>query len=394
MSNSKPFWSWCLFVGLLAWLPIESAAADEPAPGTPGKEPGPPRIQLAILLDTSNSMDGLIHQARTHLWKIVNELATAKRGGQAPELQVALYEYGKNLLPAEGGFIRQVVPFTVDLDRISKELFDLKASHIGGSNEYCGWVIQDAVDQLEWSKQPKDLKCIFIAGNEPFTQGPKDFRKSCKAAADKGITVSTIHCGDNAEGVRTSWEAGAKLADGTYVSINQNEVLPAIAAPQDKELEQLSGALNRTYLAYGRPEARRELASNQQAQDANAIRSASGAAQARASVKASGLYRNADWDLVDALKEGTVKRLEELKDDELPEELQKLKPAERTAYVEAKAKERGELQAKIKSLSQARDQHVTAELQKLRTGGATTLDKAIIDAVRKQATSKEFEFAK
>jgi predicted secreted protein len=31
-------------------------------------------IQIAILLDASNSMDGLIEQAKTQLWKIVNEL--------------------------------------------------------------------------------------------------------------------------------------------------------------------------------------------------------------------------------------------------------------------------------------------------------------------------------
>jgi len=30
-----------------------------------------PTVQLALLLDTSNSMDGLIDQAKTQLWKIV-----------------------------------------------------------------------------------------------------------------------------------------------------------------------------------------------------------------------------------------------------------------------------------------------------------------------------------
>jgi hypothetical protein len=35
-------------------------------------------IMLALLLDTSNSMDGLIDQAKSQLWKIVNELASCK----------------------------------------------------------------------------------------------------------------------------------------------------------------------------------------------------------------------------------------------------------------------------------------------------------------------------
>lgn len=46
-----------------------------------------PLIQVALLLDTSNSMDGLIDQAKTQLWNIVSEFATAKRDGKTPELQ-------------------------------------------------------------------------------------------------------------------------------------------------------------------------------------------------------------------------------------------------------------------------------------------------------------------
>ena len=127
-----------------------------------------PRIQLAILLDTSGSMDGLIDQARSRLWKIVNELATARKNGQAPRLQVALYEYGQDGIPAAAGYLRRIVPLSDDLDRISEELFKLKTN---GGEEYCGQVIQSAVRELEWSGDSGDLKMIVIAGNEPFTPG-------------------------------------------------------------------------------------------------------------------------------------------------------------------------------------------------------------------------------
>jgi uncharacterized protein with von Willebrand factor type A (vWA) domain len=49
-------------------------------------------IQLALLLDTSNSMDGLIDQAKSQFWKIVNEFATTKKNNQPVDLFVALYE--------------------------------------------------------------------------------------------------------------------------------------------------------------------------------------------------------------------------------------------------------------------------------------------------------------
>src|SRR5262245_61574481 len=78
--------------------------------------PKKPTIQVAILLDTSSSMDGLIDQARKQLWRVVNELAIAKKDGRSPDLQVALYEYGNDGLSAEKGFIRRILPLTTDLD--------------------------------------------------------------------------------------------------------------------------------------------------------------------------------------------------------------------------------------------------------------------------------------
>ena len=59
---------------------------------------GEERIQLAILLDTSNSMDGLIGQAKSQLWKVVNELARARRNGKAREHKYSSCRWGDWLL--------------------------------------------------------------------------------------------------------------------------------------------------------------------------------------------------------------------------------------------------------------------------------------------------------
>ena len=66
-------------------------------------------IKVALLLDTSNSMDGLINQAKTQLWEIVNELSYAKCDDKNPNLKIALYEYGNDNLNAEEGYLRQVI---------------------------------------------------------------------------------------------------------------------------------------------------------------------------------------------------------------------------------------------------------------------------------------------
>jgi len=49
------------------------------------------KIQVALLLDTSNSMDGLIEQAKSRLWNIVNTLTTLKYNGQTPNIEISLY---------------------------------------------------------------------------------------------------------------------------------------------------------------------------------------------------------------------------------------------------------------------------------------------------------------
>ena len=99
------------------------------------------KIQVALLLDTSSSMDGLIEQAKARLWDIVNTLTTLKYQGKTPTIEIALYEYGNDNLSPETNYIRQVSTLTTDLDLISEKLFSLTTY---GGSEYCGAVISDA----------------------------------------------------------------------------------------------------------------------------------------------------------------------------------------------------------------------------------------------------------
>lgn len=372
-----------LFTAFAATLHAEDKPADE-------KKPPAPKIQMAILLDTSGSMRGLINQARSQLWKVVNEFAGARRGDQQPLVEVALYEYGHASLGAESGFMRQIVPLTDDLDKVSEELFKLE---VGGSQEYCGQAIDKAANELKWTEQGRDLHCIFIAGNEPFTQGPVDFRTACKTAADKGITVSTIYCGPSEEGVNTKWLEASQLADGSYMSINQDQVVAAIAAPQDKKLAELSAEINKTYVAYGDTKDRQEAAERQVEQDANAAKAGDASNAARAQFKGSRLYNNARWDLCDACRLGKVK-IEDLKDEQLPENLRKMSLEARKEYIENMIQERQKIQDEIKELSDARATFIAEERKKQSINQDDTLDAALIQATRKQAEAKEFKFDK
>lgn len=370
-----------VLLGVVLILAVTSPVSAKTAVAAPAKKP---LIQVAILLDTSNSMDGLIDQARTQLWRIVNEFAAAKKGGMTPELDVALYEYGNNGLSAKGGFIRRVLPFTTDLDRLSEELFALKTN---GGEEYCGQVIGEATKGLDWSASPDVLKVIFIAGNEPFTQGTVNFRDSCWKAMTKGISVNTIFCGAEGEGVSTHWKDGADLADGRFMAIDQDAHVAQIDAPQDSEIAALGAELNTTYIAYGR--AGRAGAARQDVQDANVANNNAANIQ-RQMAKSQSIYSNASWDLVDAQNVSSVD-LEKIDVKDLPPVMQTMTLAERKAYVEQNAKKRAAIQAKIQKLGEEREKYVAAQRRTL-PPAANTLDAAVIAIVHEAGTKKGYTF--
>ena len=349
-----------------------------------------PSVDVAILLDTSNSMDGLIKQAKTQLWTIVQQFAEAEKNGQTPSLRVALFEYGNTRLPASEGYIRQVVQLTDDLDALSEALFSLKTN---GGDEYCGKVIKEAVKRLDWSSEPNSYKAIFIAGNEPFTQGSVDYRKACKKAIGRGIIVNTIHCGSYSQGVSGKWEAGAKLAEGKYLNIDQDEKVIHIDCPQDKVIIQLNAELNKTYLWYGTASAREHYRSNQVAQDQNAAGLSSGVLLKRAVAKGGRAYNNARRDLVDALAENDD-AFEGIPEAQLPSQLQKLSEAERMDHVKSMAAKRKELQQQIAKLNRERLDYL-AEQKKLAAknapAAAATLGDAVLEAVQTQLKASGFE---
>ncbi|MEM6393603.1 MAG: vWA domain-containing protein [Planctomycetota bacterium] len=376
------------------------AAAPAPAPA-PVPDPIPeqqkaPAVDIAILLDTSNSMDGLINQAKTQLWSIVNTFAAAQKDGEAPVLRVALFEYGNTRLPATEGYIRQVVPLTDDLDKLSEALFALSTS---GGDEYCGQVIDEALTRLDWSKAPNAYKAIFIAGNEPFTQGEVDYKFAAGKAVAQNVILNTIHCGNPAAGTSGSWADAATLGNGDHFNIDQDRIAPVIRCPQDPIILELNTKLNQTYLWFGSRSTRKSLGLNQLKQDANAAEAAPAAAVARAQTKSfSRVYSNRGRDLVDTVlnEDGEVQaeRLESIKTDDLPEAMQAMTPEQRTAHIEAMHAKRADLRKQIQQLSIEREKFLVAEKARLAAEAGEQPDMlgdAVKQAVKLQLKTKGYQ---
>lgn len=372
------------FFNLICGLSILCIITNSNALNANTVEPTNKRIFLALLLDTSNSMDGLIDQAKAQLWNIVNELSEAKYDNQPVDLSISLYEYGNDNLSITSGYIRQIINFTTDLDMISSELFALKTD---GGSEYCGTVIKHSLDQLDWGNDPDELKLIFIAGNEPFDQGSIDYKDQCIRAKSKGIEINTIFCGNYSEGISTGWKNGAELAEGEYLNIDMDQKTIHVSTPYDQEIEILNDSLNETYVAYGlNRKARKE---QQLLQDANANTYSRSNKVKRTISKSKHIYKNDQWDLVDAVKEGSVD-LSEIKKEELPDKMKSMTLEERKLYVQQKTKERVIIQGKIQALAKTRLQYVKAYNDSLSI--ANPLEEAILGSVRKAAMKKSYKF--
>jgi hypothetical protein len=341
-----------------------------------------PKIQVALLLDTSNSMDGLIDQARAQLWDIVNELSLAKCDNKAPTLSIALYEYGNSNLSQYNGYTRKVLEFTQDLDDVSKALFSLTTN---GGNEYCGAVVQTAVTNLKWDNETNVLKLIFIAGNEPYTQGHVNYVDASQNAKEHNITVNTMFCGNYNHGVSSYWRDGAQLTGGDYMAIDHNKAIVHIASPYDDEILKLNTQLNTTYIPYGSYGL--EKAEVQMSQDDNAMSYNESSAIKRAVSKTSHLYTNKSWDLVDAVMENEV-QISKLNTTQLPKELQGKTAQEIEAYITLKTKERKQLQEKIQQLNTKRKNYIAKE--NVTTNTTNNLQSAMLAAIKKQAEAKHF----
>jgi hypothetical protein len=342
------------------------------------------KIQLVILFDTSNSMDGLLEQAKSRLWEIVNETSELRHSGEIPILEIAMYDYGNDGIRGNN-YVRKQLDFTSDLDMVSKKLFGLRTN---GGSEYCGAVIKDALLELDWSNDSRDLKMIYIAGNERFNQGPVNYKEVCKMAMDNDVVVNTIYCGNRDQGIKEFWMDGASCSNGDYFNINSNERVVFIPTPYDDQINKLSMEVNSTYVSYGSLGTERKAL--QMEQDAEAMDQAPAVASMRAKAKTSSNYNNARWDLVDAfIADSTI--IQKIDKKDLPKDLQGKSEEELNKYVELKITERKEIQEQISELSVKRDAFIKEERAKDKSAKEDDFGTAVNKSIKERAVNKGFE---
>lgn len=337
-------------------------------------------LEMVFVLDTTGSMGGLIEGAKQRIWGIINEVMQKP---SKPRVRVGLVAYRDN----GDEYVTRILPITEDLDKAYTTLMDYQANGGGDTPENVRKALAEGVRKAGWSSAKAGLaQIVFLVGDAPpqnYEQEP-DVLVTTAEAVRKNMIVNTIQCGDLAE-TTSIWQMIARRGEGKYFAIAQDGGVQAITTPYDAKLAELAAKVGKTYLTYGDKKKRELNVAAQAASEARITTDAAMGAQAdRALNKAVNSFQY-DGDLVQDVENRAVK-IEDVKKEDLPEDLQRLSVAERKKAIDKRIAERKAIRAEILALSKQRDAHIAAERKK--QGKTNGFDTAVAQALREQLLRK------
>ena len=339
---------------------------------------GKPRVEVAFVLDSTGPMGGLIEGAKEKIWSIANDIIRRK---PTPEVRIGLVSYRDK----GDEYVTRRSDLTSDIDAVFKNLQSFTADGGGDDPESVNQALHEAVNDLSWTADGKVLKIVFLVGDYPPHMDYNDDVKypvTARQAVRKGIIINTVQCGDVAE-TAAVWKEISRLADGSYVALAQSGNMTAMATPFDEDIAVTSRDLGSTVIAYG-DERQQEMSREKVSKAAGAPASVA-ADRAAYNLASGGKAIQGTGDLVADVKEGTVD-LSRVKAEELPAELRRMSPAERTAYISAQQAKRDSLNGKLTLLAKKRADYVEKERARLLAAGAgDAFDTKVSEIISAQA---------
>jgi uncharacterized protein YegL len=340
-----------------------------------------PTVELVFALDTTGSMGGLIDGAKRKIWAIANEVAAAK---EKPSVKIGLVAFRDR----GDAYITQTVDLTDNLDAVYEQLMALGANGGGDGPEDVNAALSDAVHKMQWSTDKKALKMVFLVGDAPphlDYQGQVQWQETARAAMKQNISINTIQCGADVE-TTAAWKNIAYASEGRYALIPQDGgVRTATTTPFDADLGRLAAELDATNFTYGRREERASKVASRMKSAEYAAAAPAAASADRAMAKSSlGSGMKASEDLVSLADAagGADQALEQVKADDLPDELKGKSRPEQKAVIEENQHKRAEIQKQISELSKKRAAHIKAEATKSGAPAKDAFDSEVASIVR------------
>lgn len=351
---------------------------------------GKPQIELVFALDTTGSMSGLIEAAKDKIWSIANSMATAK---PAPNIKIGIVGYRDR----GDTYITTRSDMTDNLDRVYQTLMGFEAQGGGDGPESVNRALYDAVHENNWSKDNKSTyKVIFLVGDAPPHMDYQDdvpYQTTCKAASEQGIIINTIQCGELSE-TQSVWEDIARRCDGNYFRVSQGGDSTVYETPYDKEISEKSKSLDGTKVYYGDKSSIEKARLKQSAVEDIYSKAKDSAIAKRSSFNLSGSGKKnflGDQELIDSVTTGKVK-IEEIKDSELPKDMQAMTVDERKRLIADKSKEREKVTTELRALTEKRQAYIQEKVSQEKDKGEQSLDMKIFKCIQKQAEEKNITY--
>ncbi|HUO82300.1 MAG TPA: vWA domain-containing protein [Gammaproteobacteria bacterium] len=350
---------------------------------------GAPMVEVVFVLDTTGSMEGLIQAAKDKIWSIATTMASAQ---PAPRIRMGLVGYRDR----GDQYVTRTVDLSEDLDSVYAALMDFQAGGGGDTPESVNQALHEAIHGISWSQGRNAYKVVFLVGDAPPHMDYQDdvpYPQSLADARQAGIVVNTIQCGQMGETVEP-WQHIAQLGQGRFFQVEQAGGAVAIATPFDRELAELSAALDATRLYYGSGEEQAMMRMKVAATDKMHAAASDESRARRAAFNASAAGEAnllGSKELVDDVASGRVD-LDAIEEEALPAPLQPMAPEARKELIAESARKREALRRQIGDLSQERDEYVA---KKLAEAGGTehSLDQKIYEAVKEQAEAVGLAYA-
>jgi hypothetical protein len=324
-------------------------------------------VDVVFVLDTTGSMSGLIAGAKRKIWSIANQIVS---GQPKPHVRIGLIGY-RDL---GDDYVTKRFPLTEDIDDVYSNLQTFRAGGGGDTPEHVNRALSEAIKKMQWRKDGQVLRQIFLVGDAPPHEGREGLysRDLARLARSSDIVINAVRCGQMST-TAVVWRRIASAAGGMYASIRQDGGMMAVTTPYDRRLKKLNEALSRTLLPTGGTRAK-----------ASALRRARVNASMDAWAQAeSAKYRARSGrldskDLLTVMKRG--KKLDDLRDADLPAQVAALPKPARKSYVRKIAKQRRALKQRIANLAKERDSYIKAKKPAKRSA----FDDKIGDALKAQ----------
>ncbi|MDB5532574.1 MAG: von Willebrand factor, type [Hyphomicrobiales bacterium] len=333
-----------------------------------------PTVEVAFVLDTTGSMGGLIEGAKRNIWSIATTILDSNPDAEIRMGMVAYRDIGDD-------YVTKTYELTTDIQDLYANLLEMKARGGGDWPESVNEALDVAVNKLHWTEKKDTRRIVFLVGDAPphmdYAQDTK-YPTTLAVAKQKDIIVNAVLAG-SARDTERVWQDIAQRGDGRFIPIPQDggQVM-IIETPYDGDIIILQNEINRTVIPYG-PAPMQKRTEDQTRQ----LSKVAAAAPAQASDMASYINKRSrstseavtGGDLVSDVAAGRQK-LEDVKEDELPDSLRKLAPVQRAAEIETQMRARKALNDKLAALVQKRDNYVAAQRDKA-PPKATSFDREV-----------------